>query len=362
MIIPVILCGGSGTRLWPVSREIYPKQFLNLLGQRSLLQNTVNRAVEITGAARSDVVIVTLADFRADVAAQLGEEATHHVLCEPSARNTAAAIACAAIYVRDTFGADAVLWVLPSDHHIGNDAELARAFKDAKDAAEQGYLVTFGIRPTRPDTGYGYILRGDAVSGGRVFSISQFLEKPDLERAAQYIADGRYLWNSGMFVFRAGSVIGEFEKYSADVLDAVARAIGGADAASPDAALYSSIPKVPFDIAIMERSDKGAVVPTDPAWSDIGSWESLWDASEKDSQDNAVKGVAALHDTKGCFIQGNGGRLIACAGVENLVIVDTGDAVLVADRSNSDAIRELVNKIKAKGLDAVLKKFNLPTD
>lgn len=359
-IIPVILCGGSGTRLWPMSRESFPKQFLNLVGDYSLLQNTVRRALAITKAPADHMVIVTLDTFKDDVTAQLGKVVpgvSIHMLREPSARNTAAAVAYAAGYIQDTFGPDAIMWVLPADHHIGNEAALGASFEKAMQAAQKDYLVTFGIQPTRPDTGYGYIQTSKTELMPSVSAAAAFFEKPDLETAKQYLASGDFLWNSGMFVFKAGTVLSEFKAYAPHVLEAVHIALAGGDKTAPSQSSYDAIPKEPFDKAIMEKSDRVAVVPSDPSWSDIGSWESLWDIDEKDTANNVVKGMATTHDIKGCYIQSYGNRMVACAGLENLVIVDTGDAVLIADRSNAEAVKALVAKLKSEGREDLVQRL-----
>lgn len=565
ILIPVILCGGSGTRLWPMSRESFPKQFLNLVGDHSLLQNTVRRALAITKAPPENLVIVTLDSFKDDVRKQLDDilpGTSVHMLGEPSARNTAAAVAYAAAYIADTFGNDAIMWVLPADHHIGDQDQLEHAFAEAAVAASRDYLVTFGIRPTRPDTGYGYIQTGKAdeaglqfslnlldrdekieiftaqpemlsgasfvgiapdhpfakqlggaeagfytgyriihplnkflsykeenittveafdakrawiegevaaghlepyimkhmvqnrpvnhwehkVSGhiwrltfdevrngsyfGRweninprtlpvfvvsptfidndsgamfgcpahstrdadfaarydvpvipespqdqavlprvieaaekkqlpsgVMSVKAFYEKPDLETAKRYLAAGDFLWNSGMFVFRAGAVLDQFHVHAPAVIIAARKALSAGDKMAPSAQVYDAIPKEPFDKAIMEKSDRIKVVPCDPKWSDIGSWESLWEIDEKDTHNNVIKGEVTSHDLDGCYIQSYGNRVVACAGLKNLVIVDTGDAVLIADRTNSEAVKALVGKLKDAGRTDILKEL-----
>lgn len=356
-IIPVILCGGSGTRLWPMSRESFPKQFLNLVGDYSLLQNTVRRALAITKAPSSNLVIVTLDTFKQDVKAQLQSilPPDFHMLGEPSARNTAAAVAYAAAYIEETFGSDAIMWVLPADHHIGDEAALGQSFEKAKAAAEQDYLVTFGIHPTRPDTGYGYIQLGKTELLPSVTAVEAFYEKPDLETAKQYLAAGDFLWNSGMFVFRAGAVLSEFDIHAPGIASAARTALSSGDKTAPSQQTYDAIPKEPFDKAIMEKSSRVMVVPSDPKWSDIGSWESLWEIDEKDTHNNVIKGEVTAHELDGCYVQSYGNRMVACAGLKNLVIVDTGDAVLVADRSNAEAVKSLVIKLKEAGRTDILK-------
>lgn len=352
-VVPVILCGGSGTRLWPASREKHPKQFLNLMGELSLLQDTMKRALRISGAPADHLVTVTLGDLSEGVRKQLGfinPSATQHILSEPFARDTAAAVSFAAHYVRNVFGENAIMWVLPADHHIGDEQAMALAFSEAVYAAKDKYLVTFGIRPTRPETGYGYILLGNTVQTSEaVHMVERFVEKPNLQTAREYVESGKYLWNSGMFVFSAAEVIRNFETYAPEVDKAVLEAMGAASAPTEvDPERYAGIEKRPFDKAIMEKSKLVAVVPCDPDWSDIGSWESLWEIRPKDVNGNVTEGQAAVFETKNCLVQAKS-RLIACAGVQNIVVIETDDAVLIADRSNGDAMKVLVNALKSQG-------------
>ncbi|MCC6597515.1 MAG: mannose-1-phosphate guanylyltransferase/mannose-6-phosphate isomerase [Alphaproteobacteria bacterium] len=350
-IIPVVLCGGSGTRLWPISRENMPKQFLNLTGHGSLLQNTVLRAVDIAKAAPSDLVTVTLEPLRKEVTRQLNElnpELTQHILGEPAARNTAAAIMLAARYVLDKFGPETLMWVLPSDHHIGDEKALAQAVNDALHAVQEGFLVTFGIKPTRAETGYGYVRVGDALEGqNSVRRAAQFVEKPSADVAQAYIESGEYLWNSGMFLFNTDTILMNFRRLATDIYDTVHQAIK-TSIVSPSAEIYSTVAEQPFDKAIMEKADKVAVIPCNPAWSDIGGWESLWEISKKDENGNVVEGKAALYDSKNCIVHAQE-RLVACAGLENIVVAETGDSVLVADKRNGDAMKFLVKALKASG-------------
>lgn len=352
VIVPVILCGGSGTRLWPASREKHPKQFLKLMGEFSLLQDTMTRALRICGAPAKNMVTVTLGELSDSVREQLSSifpESAQHILSEPCARDTAAAVAFAASYVKRHFGENAVMWVLPADHHIGDENAMSLAFAEALKTAQQDYLVTFGIRPTRPETGYGYIRLGDELTAGAVYNAGAFVEKPNRETAQSYLDSGEYLWNSGMFLFSVERVLSQFVKYSPEVLASVNEAMDqSADEFSANPLIYSDIPKVPFDKAIMEKSRLVAVVPCNPAWSDIGSWESLWEIRPKDGNGNVTEGQAACYETKNCLVQAKD-RLIACAGVENIVVIETDDAVLIADRSNGDAMKVLVNSLKSSG-------------
>ncbi|MDH5723511.1 MAG: sugar phosphate nucleotidyltransferase [Alphaproteobacteria bacterium] len=352
-IIPVVLCGGSGTRLWPASREKTPKQFLSLMSEHSLIQETVMRALEISGAKSEEVVTVTLGAMREGVYEQLsalGEGAVKHILSEPMARDTAAAIAFAALYIEKNFGKDAIMWVLPSDHHIGDDEAMRSALQDAAQAARDDYLVTFGICPTRPETGYGYIRVGEKMGEKTTAHITDsFVEKPNRELAQQYLDDGRYLWNSGMFLFKAGRVIDQFEKHAEDVLKAVKISMRESlDQRQPSPVEYANIAKQPFDKAIMEKSRLVSVVPCDPEWSDIGSWESLWEIKDKDEKGNVGDKNAKFFDSENCLIH-NKNRLVVCAGVRDIAVIEEDDAILVVARSNSDVIKSLVNSMKDEG-------------
>ena len=295
-IIPVILCGGSGTRLWPASREHHPKQFLPLIDTRSLLQNTMLRALRVSGARANELVVVTHTTLAPQVHEQLREvspAAPYHILREPLSRNTAAAVAYAAIYISRVFGKDALMWVLPSDHHVADEEAMKAAFQDAVAIARKGHLATFGIRPSRPETGYGYIRQGKPLAGNAVYQAEAFVEKPDAKTAAEYIAAGNYMWNSGMFLFRVQTILNEYLNFAPDILRAVYPAIDEAlHPTEADHDHYAAVAETPFDKAIMEKSSRVAVVPCDPAWSDIGSWESLWEIGEKDENDNVVSGNA----------------------------------------------------------------------
>jgi mannose-1-phosphate guanylyltransferase/mannose-6-phosphate isomerase len=318
----------------------------------SLLQNTMLRGCRISAARAGNVVTVTLKDLSKKVRTQLAAIdplATQHILCEPSARNTAAAVAYAALYVSRTFGEDAIMWVLPADHYIGNENEMTQAFHHALRASQEGLLVTFGINPTRPETGYGYIRLGGVMPGGTVCKADTFVEKPDLETAKMYMAAGNYLWNSGMFLFSASALLKEYETHAPAILQKVEMAMQDSHASNEASAPeYAAIPSEPFDKAIMEKSSKVAVIPCNPAWSDIGSWESLWEIRQKDGDGNVIEGNAVCHGTRDCLIQAQK-RLVACAGVEDLVVIETGDALLVAKRSDAESMRSLVKALKSGG-------------
>lgn len=352
-IIPVILCGGSGTRLWPLSRENAPKQFLKLLGRDSLLTQTLDRALKCSGATADHVVTVTLDTLKKKTVMELGDydgNAVNHILGEPVARNTAAAVAYAAMYVATHFGPDSIMWILPADHHVAKPSALKSSLRAAAAAAQDGYMVTFGMTPTRAETGYGYIKTGDGINGmDGVKTVSRFVEKPSRATAESYIASGEYVWNSGMFVFRADVALGAFQKHSPDILSGVDAAVNkktGMRSVSIDA--YSQIPSVPFDVAVMEKSEKVAVVPCDIGWSDIGSWESVWENRDHDEQGNVKEGRVACVDSQDCLIQASS-LLVAAIGLKDVIIVENGDSILVADKKNPDAMKTLVATLKKTG-------------
>lgn len=353
-IIPVILCGGSGTRLWPVSRQDTPKQFLNLIGDGSLFQNTVSRAMRVSGAEANEVVTVSLASMVKDAVMHLralDPRLAQHVLGEPEARNTAAAFALAAFYVRKHFGDDALMFVLPSDHHIADEANYKAALERAKPAAESGYLVTFGIKPSRPETGYGYIAYGNTMSYEGVHGVEAFVEKPNREIAQQYLDSGKYLWSSGMHLFRADTVIGKFFAHAPDTAEKVERAFfSGVSDRIPAQDVYASIKKEPYETAVLEKTTDVVVVPSDIAWSDIGSWESLWEISGKDEHGNVChqgpSGQVKTLDTRDTLVQAND-KMVTCIGVKDLIVIETRDSILIADKRSSDGIKKIVGELQS---------------
>jgi len=347
-IIPVILCGGSGMRLWPASRENHPKQFLSLTNDFSLLQNTARRALRACGADARAIVCVTHESMRGAVSEHLAEidnDAPLHILSEPAARNTAAAIAFAARYVSTTFGPDAILWILPADHHIEHEDILQAALQKALTAVHDSRLVTFGITPTRADTGYGYIRLGKGLEAHEgVHAVCHFREKPDTATAQSYLDSGEYLWNSGMFLFNAATVLKEFETHAPGILEIVDAAMEKS-ITDPCPYTYTAVVAQPFDKAVIEKSDAVAVVPCDPGWSDIGSWESLWDLRAKDHNNNVIEGRAAAYNSSGCLIQAKD-RLIAVAGLDDIIVIETEDAILIGNKNDSDSMKELVAGLK----------------
>lgn len=358
-VIPVILCGGSGTRLWPLSRNSYPKQFLTLSGEHSLLQNTVTRALAIAKTNSENLMLLTLSDFSANIKEQLDaiHQTTSHIICEPEARNTAAALAYAAFYTKELFGEDALMWILPSDHAISAPKELGIAFHSAISAAELGYLVTFGIHPTKPETGYGYIRVDSEKIDAATHLVKEFVEKPNAEKAQQYVESGDFLWNSGMFLFKASSILAELKTHAATIYEFALAAFESAEhKGHPSLKKYLSIPKAPIDIAVMEKSDKVVVIPCDIGWSDVGSWESIWTISDKDINGNVIQGHVTEHDTTNSLILSLSDKPIACCGLDKIIVIDAGDVTLIAHRDNTQSIKFLTTELAARGLQHLLDK------
>jgi mannose-1-phosphate guanylyltransferase/mannose-6-phosphate isomerase len=354
MLIPVLLCGGVGSRLWPVSRELYPKQFLPLTGVDSLLVQTLRRAGKLAGV--NDPIVVCNDEHRFLVAEQLRSCGVKpaSILLEPAGRNTAPAVAAAALQAL-TIDPQAVLLVLPADHVIAAAEAFAEAVAVGMTAAAAGQLVTFGIVPSAPETGYGYIRSGahwcageNELPGG-VLQLRQFVEKPDLPTAQSYLDSGDYLWNSGMFLLRADSYLAELEAYAPAMLAAVRAALAQArsdlDFTRLDAAAFADCPSDSIDYAVMEHTDKGVVVPLSCGWSDVGSWSSLWDVEAKDDGGNAVSGDVLLHGVDNSYIRSES-RLVAAVGVSDLVVVETSDAVLVANKKSVQDVKHIVASLK----------------
>jgi mannose-1-phosphate guanylyltransferase / mannose-6-phosphate isomerase len=345
-LVPVILCGGTGTRLWPMSRRLLPKQFLPLAGEHSLFQDTVRRTEGLAG--RGAPIVVTNADQRFLAADQLAEigVAPHAILLEPAGRNTAPAVAAAALHAaRHDKGA--VLLVQPSDHVIGDVQAFHAAVARAVEAAQSGHLVTFGIPPTEPSSGYGYIEAGAAL-GEQIFRIRRFIEKPSTEKAAALLAQGGFYWNSGMFVFQAARFLEELERLEPGMLkavrSAVERATADLDFVRLEPAAFTTAPSVSIDVAVMERTGAGAMVPASMRWSDVGSWSALWEVGDKDSARNVARGDVELRDAAGCYVHA-GARHVSLLGARDLVVVETDDAVLVAARDRAQDVKEVVERL-----------------
>lgn len=351
VMVPVILSGGSGTRLWPVSRRAHPKPFMRLLDGESMAEKTLRRAMKVSG--NIPALTVTSRDFyfyTRDLYENLyGKDIEFPFLLEPIGRNTAPAIAMAALQVVADYGQDALMLVMPADHLIRDEDTFQAAVDEARALALRGYLVTFGIHPTHPETGYGYIRKGQEIASSRGFEVSAFVEKPDEETARKYVASGRYDWNSGMFCFSAGVFLEALERHAPEVAESARNCFAqlqqGTHPMEIPEDLFSLCPSISVDYAVMERADNCAVVVGDFGWSDIGTWQALSELYESDEAGNRLHGKAVMVDSQDCFVQSEV-RLVAAVGLRNLVIVDTEDAVLVADRDRAQNVGEVVDLLK----------------
>jgi mannose-1-phosphate guanylyltransferase / mannose-6-phosphate isomerase len=354
MLIPVILSGGAGTRLWPVSRSAYPKPFMRMGDNESLLYKTLDRALRLADDGRvltvtgRDYYFLTRDEYAGHAQALLDRLP---FLLEPAGRNTAPAVVLAALHARGHIDADATLLVLPADHLIKDVAAFAADVRRAQALAQQGYLVTFGIPPQQPETGFGYIRMGQAIAGGGR-EIAAFVEKPNHATAQQYVLSGEYVWNSGMFCFRADALLDAAQRHCPDVLAAAqachASAISQESPVEFDKDVFLAMPDISLDYAIMERAQKCAVVPASFDWSDIGSWKAMSEVeggTVTDEFGNRIRGNAIVVESENCYIQGDK-RMVAAVGVKNLVIIDTGDAVLVAERERAQQVKLVVDRLR----------------
>ena len=336
-IVPVILCGGSGTRLWPRSRAAKPKPFLPLVGDKTLFEATLSRCPASGGF--SPPIVVTGTRHLDHVEAQLGPVAGAEIIVEPAARNTAAAIALAALRLP----ADAVMLVCPSDHHIGDPAAFAAAACAAAELAEDGWLVSFGIEATAPETGFGYLKRGEPI-GAKGFRTARFIEKPDLERAQQFVADGSYAWNGGIFAFRVKDFLTELGTHRPGILEGVRAAVeaGKVDGRSfhPDSELFSAVESDSVDYAVMENTQRAAMVPADMDWSDIGNWVALHAAMACDEAGNCARGPAEMVDCRNVFVDSDGPH-VSVIGLEDVVVVVDGDNVMVTTAAGAQKVGKL---------------------
>lgn len=345
---PVILTGGAGSRLWPVSREFYPKPLLPIFGERTLLQDTAARLDGLSGI--HNPLFVCNEEHRFLVAEQvrtLGKE-PEAVMLEPQGRNTAPALTIAALYLADK-DADAIMVVMAADHVIPDSAAFTGAVEQAGKLAAQGYLVTFGVVADKPETGYGYIKRGTLLEGSGGYQVDRFVEKPDAGTAQTYIDTGDYYWNSGIFVLRADRWLEEIGKHQPQILAACEAAMADSardsDFVRVDKTAFLSSPADSIDYAVMEKTDKAAVVPMNTSWSDVGSWSSIWEVSEQDGQGNVSRGDVLLHNTTNSLFMAEG-RCIAVVGLDNVVVVETSDAVLVADKNKCQDVKAIVGQLK----------------
>ena len=346
MLTPVLLSGGVGSRLWPVSRESHPKQFLPLVGDISMLQETLQRT---TGMQAAAPMVVCNEEHRFMVAEQLRQmnlQASALIL-EPQGRNTAPAVALAALKAVGT-DPEAVLLVLPADHVIQDVDAFVAAVAKAATLAEDGRMMTFGVVPTAPETGYGYIKCGAPLADD-LFELERFVEKPDALTAQSYLDDGGYLWNSGMFLLRAQTYLDQLGQHAPEILACCQKAMADTSAdldfVRPDAQAFDQCPSDSIDYAVMEKTDVGGVVSLDCGWSDVGAWSALWEVAESDSSGNVCKGDVILDNCKDSYFRSDS-RLVAATGVENLVVVETADAILVADRGNVQNVKNIVNQLK----------------
>ncbi len=358
MILPVILAGGSGTRLWPLSRELYPKQLLGLIDENSMLQNTVLRLADLKNIGAP--IVLCNEQHRFMVAEQLRRIKTDKavILLEPVGRNTAPAIAVAALKAIK-IDPDAVLLILPADHDIKNTKNFSETVLTGADLAMKEYLITFGIIPSGPETGYGYIRKGkkpdlfktdDTGSRPEVVLIDKFIEKPDLKTAVHYVESCNYCWNSGMFMFKASTILKELEKYVPEILTACAEALAHGkedlDFFRLNKEAFEACPSDSIDYAIMEKTRHGAMILFDADWDDLGSWESLWQVGRKDERQNVIHGDVLMHDVKNSLLYA-ADRMIAAVGLEDHIVVETTDAVLISPRNRVQDIKKLVNRLKA---------------
>lgn len=358
MIVPVILSGGSGTRLWPLSRSLHPKQYLRLVDERTMLQNTVLRLNGLVDPG--GMLVLCNEEQRFTVAEQLRviDQKASAIILEPVGKNTAPAVAVAAFKALETED-DPVLLVLPADHHIQDGVEFLKTVKVGEELARQGRLIAFGIQPRSPETGYGYIRSGDHLpgfvqSGPDAFEIDEFVEKPDLETAQGYMESGDYFWNSGMFMFSAATFLEELRHFAPEMVEACERANAGGESDLDffrlDAEAFKSCPADSLDYAIMEKTESGAVVPLNVEWSDLGSWDALWHVRQRDENQNVTIGDVITHDVEDCFLQSTD-RLLAVIGVRDHIIVETADAVLVTPKDRVQDVKVLVESLRAKGRD-----------
>ncbi len=351
LIRPVVLCGGSGTRLWPMSREEFPKQLLRIAGPSSMLSETLLRFADPQRFGKP--IIMTNEALRFSVAEQLRLTGlAGAIVLEPAARNTAPAAAAAAALAMEE-DPDAVLLMVPSDHIIRDIAKFHVAVNEALSAAQAGYLVTFGLRPTRPETGYGYIRLGPVLPAhAGIRAVASFTEKPNLERAQMFLDSGDYLWNGGMFLFSAASYLAELERHAPAVCTAIRSAVAGRrtdlDFVRLEQTSFSAAPNISIDYAVMEPTERAATVPCDIGWTDVGSWSELWEIGEKDASRNIVIGDVVAEHSNNCYIRSEG-PLTAVVGVDDLVVIATDDATLVTRIDQSQNVKLIVERLRAAG-------------
>jgi mannose-1-phosphate guanylyltransferase/mannose-6-phosphate isomerase len=343
-VYPVLLAGGVGSRLWPLSRELSPKQVIKFFGEDSLLQSTIKRIIPLLN---KENVRIVCGDKHFDETARQMEQTgilpAGKIICEPCGRNTAPAILLAVLNIlKDE--KDAVLCIFPADHVVRDNSVFQDKLKSAIKLANEGFIVTFGIKPHYPETGYGYIEGKNELHNGAL-SIKRFVEKPDIKTAKEYIKAGNFFWNSGMFAFKASVIMNEFKAFEPELFKRMSNSVAAKETVAKTD--YEKLPNISIDYAIMERTDRGAVLPSDFGWSDIGSWKSLYDFFPKDDKGNVIKGDVIAKKTRNCLIIGNK-RLVAANCLENMVVVDTPDSIFISDMENTQDVKTIVTELKEK--------------
>jgi mannose-1-phosphate guanylyltransferase/mannose-6-phosphate isomerase len=353
MIKPVILCGGSGTRLWPLSRQAYPKQFIKLHGNGTMLQDCIARQ---SGLVAADAIFVCNEEHRFLTAEQIRSHGFNHagIILEPIPKNTAPAIALAALHAISE-GEDPILLILPADHIIKNIDAYRLTIEKASQVCKDG-LLTFGIVPSKPETGYGYIRVGEKVNDNEVYHVEAFVEKPDSLTAEKYLKNGDYLWNSGIFMFRAGRYLKELEKFRPDIFEACKKAMEGAkkdlDFIRIGKKAFEACPAESIDYAIMEKTDQAMVVKMESSWSDIGSWQALWEINNKDEHGNSLKGDAIVHETNNSLVIAES-RLVVVQGMDKVAVIETKDALLVTSMDHAQEIKKIVQRLESMQRDEI---------
>ena len=356
-IAPAIMCGGAGTRLWPLSRAARPKQMLALAGELSMLAQAVSRALAIPGVTADDITLIATQAFALDLLraeAQAGGGAEARFVIEPTGKNTAATAAIAALAAKER-DPDSVVLLLSADQLIPDSAAFAAVARKAVTLAEQDFFVVIGVEPTRPHTGYGHIARGAPVPPG--YRVAEFVEKPNEVAAKALFEGGQHSWNAGIFAFRPRLYLEELAKHQPAVLAAASAAFAAAKQDGPvrrlDAHAWSSCPNISIDYAVAEKTDRAAMIPATMKWSDVGSWGALWETTDKDDAGNVLIGDVEAIDTRNTYVR-SAGRLVALVGVSDLVVVDTGDAIVITPRERSQDIKKIVEQLSAKGRKDVL--------